>query len=167
MLYKEYNLNLIDLNKLLSDKIDLNISNFIYDNNLTLSLSSRDLSNICKHFILNEILNALQENYNNIIIFNTSFNLNHLSNYFNKEDLIIYLSELIKKSSKVFNFILFEYKNSDLFVDVNLLYKLKLLTEKRKKLNYNKIKKFCQDNKLRHLNNKLENHTKTKMILHK
>lgn len=167
MLYKEYNLNLIDLNKLLSDKIDLNISNFIYDNNLTLSLSSRDFNYICKHYFLSEILDSLQENYNNIIIFNTSFNLNHLSNYFNKEDLIIYLSELIKKSSKVFNFILFEYQNSNFLVDVNLLYKLKLLTEKRKKLNYNKIKKFCQDNKLRHLNNKLENHTKTKMILHK
>ena len=67
MLYKEYNLNLIDLNKLLSDKIELNISNFIYDNNLTLSLSSRDFNYICKHYFLSEILDSLQENYNNII----------------------------------------------------------------------------------------------------
>ncbi len=167
MLYKEYNLNLIDLNKLLSDKIELNISNFIYDNNLTLSLSSRDFNYICKHFFLNEILLSLEENYNNIIIFNSSFEVKYLNNNFNKEDIIIYLSELIKKSSKVFNFILFEYQNSNLFVDVNLLYKLKTLSEKRKKINYNKIKKFCQDNKLKHLHDKLENHVKTKMILHK
>ena len=167
MLYKEYNLNLIDLNKLLSEKIELNISNFIYDNNLTLSLSSRDFNYICKHFVLNEILLSLEENYNNIIIFNSSFEVKYLNNNFNKEELIIYLSELIKKSSKVFNFILFEYQNSNLFVDVNLLYKLKTLSEKRKKINYNKIKKFCQDNKLKHLHDKLENHVKTKMILHK
>ena len=57
MLYKEYNLNLIDLNKLLSDKIELNISNFIYDNNLTLSLSSRDFNYI------DDIIYVIKKNY--------------------------------------------------------------------------------------------------------
>lgn len=163
----EYNLNIINLNYLLSEKIELDISNFLYSNNLlTLKLNNRDLKYIFKHFILQNILNSLKEEYHNIFVFNFSFKLKYLNNYYIEEDCNITLSDILKKSSKIFKFILFPVENNFL-IDKNIIYNFKKIIENKKKINYANAKKFCENNKLTEICDNLKNNTKIKHLLHK
>jgi hypothetical protein len=161
----EYNINLINLNYLLNDKIELNIANFLYDNNLNLKLNSRDLNNIFKHFIISEIIANFKTNYNNILIFNFSYNLKYLQN-FDESLCTIILNRIIEKSSKIFNFLLFTVEKN-IIVDKNLIYQFKQIIEKRKKNNFNSAKKFCEKSNLTDLLDKVKNSSKTKLIMSK
>ena len=64
IIIKEYNINIINLNKLLNDNIETEIGNFLFDNNLSLKVNSRDLNKIILHYINNEIINNIKEDYN-------------------------------------------------------------------------------------------------------
>jgi hypothetical protein len=162
----EYNLNIVNLNYILSEKIELDISNFLYSNNLKLNINSRDLKYIFKHFIILNILNSLKQEYHNIFIFNFSYNLKYLNNYYIEEDCNIILSEIIKKSSKIFKFIVFPIEKNFL-IDKNIIYSFKKIIENKKKINYANAKKFCETNKLKEICSNLKNNTKIKELLHK
>ena len=163
----EYNINIINLNSILSEKIELEISNFLYSNNiLDLKLNSRDLRYIFKHFIISNILSSLKEDYHNIFIFNFSYNLKYLNNYYIEEDCNIILSDILKKSSKIFKFIIFPVEKNFL-IDKNVIYNFKKIIENKKKINYANAKKFCETNKLKEICSNLKNNTKIKHLLHK
>lgn len=164
---KEYNLNIIDLNTLLPEKIDLEISNFLYENNLKLNLNSRDLNNIFKHFIINEILLQFDKNYNNILIFNSNFNLKSLNLFFDEEVCKIIIHKIINKSIKIFNFNVFSYSTEELLIDTQLIYKLKQIIENKPQTNFKKIKEYTKKNNLKHLEAKIKNSLQTKLILNK
>jgi hypothetical protein len=162
----EYNLNIVNLNYILSEKIELDISNFLYSNNLKLNINSRDLKYIFKHFIILNILNSLKQEYHNIFIFNFSYNLKYLNNYYIEEDCNIILSEILEKSSKIFKFIIFPIEKN-LLIDKNIIYSFKKIIENKKKINYANAKKFCETNKLKEICSNLKNNTKIKELLHK
>lgn len=162
MVFEEYNLNIIDLNKLYSSNIEINITNFIYNYNLNISINSKDLKYIIQHFFITEIINNLNNNYKNVIIYNKIFNIKLFEKY-DKEDINNIIINLILKSSKIFKFCLFELENY-LLLDKSDIYKLKYLSECKKDINYKKIEEFCNTNKLNEIKNKLsDNKTKLKI----
>lgn len=163
---KEYNLNLISLNLLLSEKIELEISNFLYEHNLKLKLNSRDLNNIFKHFIINEILSQLKENLDNILIFNPEFSLKILNLTFEEEDCKSIIHKIFNKSIKIFNFNVF-FLSDQLNVDTQLIYKLKKTLQNKPETNFKKIKDYTETNNLKHLEAKIKNSLQTKLILNK
>jgi len=164
--FKEYNLNLIFLNSLLSEQIELNISNFLYENNLNLKLNSRDLKNIFKHFILDNIIKQIKINYDNILLINFNYNLKYLNITFEEEACKAIINDILKKSIKIFNFNFFEsqYEKID---DLQLIYKLKSCIQNKNKLNYKKMVDYTKKNNLSHLNLKLKNCLETKRLLNK
>jgi hypothetical protein len=162
----EYNLNIINLNDVLSKEIEVKISNFLYDNNLSLSINSRDCKKIFQHFILNEMLLSIEENYKNIFIINYNYNTNILNSFFIQEDSKKIINEVLKKATKIFKFVIFEVEDN-VIVDKNLIYNFKCLVEKQKKIDIKKIQQYCNDNDLSHLSVKLRDNLKTKLLLHK
>ena len=165
MVFEEYNLNIIDLNKLYSDNIEINITNFIYNYNLNINERSKDLKYIIQHFIITEILNNLNTNYKNVIIYNRDFNIKYFENL-NKEVVKIILIDILQKSSKIFKFCLFETENTLLLDKKSEIYKLKHYSECNKKIDFKKIDEFCKNNKLNEIRYKLNN-SKTKLKLAK
>jgi hypothetical protein len=164
--FKEYNINLIFLNSLISEEIELNISNFLYENNLSLNLSSRDLKNIFKHFIIDNIIKQIKIDYDNILIINYNFNLKYLNSCFDEEFCIPIIIDILKKSIKIFNFNVFETQNEKM-TDLQLIYKLRSCIQNKNKFNYKKIIDYTQKNNLSHLNLKLKNCLQTKRLLNK
>ena len=126
IIIKEYNINIINLNKLLNDNIETEIGNFLFDNNLSLKVNSRDLNKIILHYINNEIINNIKEDYNNILLFNFNNELKTLHNLYNEEDIKSILHKNIRKSIKMFNYSLFEIK-TNFIIDKNVIYSLKCL----------------------------------------
>jgi hypothetical protein len=165
VVFEEYNLNIIDLNKLFSENIELSITNFIYNYKLNLTEKSKDLKYIIQHFIISEILNNLNNNYKNVIIYNRNFNIRYFEN-FNKEVVKIKLTDIIQKSSKIFKFCLFEIENTLLLDEKNLIYKLKHFADCKKNIDFKKIDNFCKNNKLNDIRTKLIS-SKTKLKIAK
>jgi hypothetical protein len=147
-----YNLNIINLNKLINEKISVEMNNFLYDNNLTeLSYSSKDYSKITNHFIMKNLLETMNENYNNIFLYN-------------KEPTFdVYINKIVK----LLHLNLFEFKEIPLLLDLNLIYELKCLAENKKPIDMKKVKAFCKKNNLTQLSDNIKNNLKTKLVLHK
>jgi hypothetical protein len=147
-----YNLNLINLNKLINEKIVIDVSNFLYENNLIdLYYKHRDYKKITNHFIIKNILETINQNYNNIFLYKKDINFD------------IY----INKISKLLNLNLFEIEEIPILLDQNLIYRLKCLAENKKPLNFKKINQFCQKNDLKEITERIKNNPKTKLVLYK
>lgn len=159
MIFNEYNLNIINFNKIFEDTVELNISNFIYNYNLTVNEKSKDLRNIINHFLITEILNKLNYDYKNIIIYSNKVNLRYL-NFIDSELLNIIILEIFNKSSKKFKFCTFEIDNKDIqniLDDKNIIHKLKHFTNCKKVIDYKKLEEYCNSNKLKDIKEKLNN----------
>lgn len=157
-IFKLYNLNIIDLNVLVEKKINIDINNFLIENNLIdLPDDSKDRKKIYNHFIASNLLEVLNENYNNIFTFNI------------KTECIYYsiLLKIIKTFKLNFIEIDFNLNEIEISVNKNILYKFKQLAESKKKVNYSKINDFCIKNSLTSLSQKIKTNIKTKMLLHK
>lgn len=157
---KEYNLNVINLNYLLTEFTVKNINNFLYDNNLDYSIKKNDLNKIATHFIISNIIQNFKENYNNILIFNQTL-------FLEVDEICIPLIFFnLKKSLKNFNFNFLDIQ-TNFIVDKNTIYQIKSLLQNKKKTNLRKIKDFCDENELIKLAEEIKNNLKTKIILHK
>ena len=151
-IYKLYNLNIINLNKLIDDKIYIDISNFLYENNLiNLYYKSKDYKKITNHFIMKNLLETMNENYNNIFLYRKD----------GKFDQYIF------KIVKLLQLNLFELKEIPILLDNNLIYELKCIVENKKSINMKKVKIFCEKNDLTQISNNIKNNPKTKLVLHK
>jgi len=166
LLLKEYNINVINLNHLLNNYIETEIGNFLYNNNLKLNIISRDLGKLILHFINTEIIKCLNENYNNILIFNYKHKLNTLHNLYNEEDIKYIIHKNINKSIKLFNYSFFELFD-DFVIDKNNTYILKQIIESKNNINYRKLKESCEKLQLKCLSQKIEDNTQIKILLHK
>lgn len=162
----EYNLNVINLNSLLLNEIEIKISNYLYENKLSLQSNSRDCNKIFKHFIFNEMLSSLHPDYKNVFIINYNYITNHLKDYFQQEESKKIINDIFKKSIKIFKFIIFEV-NDNVIIDKNLIYNFKCLVEKHKKIDIKMIHEYCSNNDLTHLSLKIKNNPKTKLLLYK
>jgi hypothetical protein len=163
---KEYNINIINLNYLLQENIETVIGNYLFDNNLKLKINSRDLNKIILHFLNEEIIKHLKEDYNNILIFNPEYELKTLHNLYSEKDCKDILQKIIKKSTKIFNYSLFEIF-TNFVIDNNNIYMLKSLLQNKKNINYKKLKEFCESSTLRFIGKKVEEDLSLKKLLHK
>jgi hypothetical protein len=151
-IYKLYNLNIINLNKLINDKIYIDISNFLYENNLIdLYYKSKDFKKITNHFLMKNLLEIMKENYNNIFLYSKDPNF---------DGYIFKIVKLLKLN-------LFEITEIPLLLDNNLIYQLKCLAENKKSIDLKKVKAFCEKNNLTQLSDNIKNNLKTKLVLHK
>ena len=151
-IYNLYNLNIINLNELITKKISIQINNFLYENNLiSLNEKSRDYNKICNHFIINNILDVINLEYNNIFL------------YKNDEKYDLYITKIFN----LLKFNIFYIPEIPFFIDNNTIYKLKSLVENKKSINLKKVNEFCEKNSLTYLKDKVKNNQKTKLILHK
>ena len=166
VILKEYNINIINLNYLLQENVETVIGNYLFDNNLKLKINSRDLSNIILHFLNEEIIKHLKEDYNNILIFNPEYELKTLHNLYVEEDCKLLLQKLINKSSKIFNYSLFEISTT-FEIDNNFIYSLKKFLQQKKSINYKKLKEFFNSSNLRFLGKKVQEDLSLKSLLHK
>jgi hypothetical protein len=157
---KEYNLNIINLNYLLTEFTIKNINNFLYDNNLDYNIKKNDLIKIINHFIITDIIDNFKEEYNNILIFNETIFLQE--EIYIIQTLLINLNKILKK----FNFNLLHIK-TNFIVDKNTIYEIKSILQNKRKTNLRKIKEFCNKNDLIKLAEEIKNNLKTKIILHK
>jgi len=147
-----YNLNIINLNKLINEKIYVDISNFLYENNLIeLYYKSKDYKKITNHFIMKNLLDSMNENYNNIFLYSKDPNF---------DTYIFKIFKLLK-----LNF--FELTEIPLLLDKHLIYELKCLTENKKPIDMKKVRLFCEKNNLTQLSDNIKNNLKTKLVLHK
>jgi hypothetical protein len=162
----EYNINIINLNYLLQEKIETVIGNYLFDNNLKLKINSRDLSKIILHFLNEEIIKHLKEDYNNILIFNPEYELKTLHNLYAEKDCKSILHKIITKSTKIFNYSLFEI-STNFVIDNNNIYSLKKFLQNKKSINYKKLKEFCKTSNLRFIGKKVEEDLSLKNLLHK
>jgi hypothetical protein len=156
-----YNLNIINLNKLIEEKIWIEIENFLFDNNLQdLPPSSKDRKKIYNHFIASNIINILSTEYNNIFIYNDISDTVYA-------DLEKYITNIVK----IFKISLFKtntnINDTKFSIDNNLIYEFKLLLQNKKKINFKQIRNFCDKNSLIYLSDKIKNNIKTKMLLYK
>ena len=111
-----YNLNLINLNKLINEKIIIDISNFLYENNLIdLCYKHKDYKKITNHFLIKNLLQTINQNYNNIFLYKKDINFD----------------SYITKISKLLKLNLFEIEEIPILLDHNLIYKLKSLAENK------------------------------------
>lgn len=163
---KEYNLNIINLTEIIREKSELEISNFLYENNLQLKLNSRDLNNIFKHFLLKEILSYLDQELDNILIFDPNFNLKYLHLTFNEEECKLIINKILEKSIKIFNFAIHDPVDCSQ-KDLKLIYKFKILIKNKKPTNFKKIKTYTETSNLTELSNKIKNNLQTKLALNK
>lgn len=166
LIIKEYNLNIINLNYLLNNNIETELGNFLYNNNLKLKVTSRDLKKLTIHFINFEILKQLNDSYKNVLIFNYDHSLNSLHHLFEDNDIKNLIHKCINKSIKTFGYSLLQI-NTTFEVNQDTIYNLKLLSESKKTINYKKLKEFCKSSELISLSKKIESDTQIKMILHK
>jgi hypothetical protein len=166
LIIKEYNINIINLNYLLQENIETVIGNYLFDNNLKLKINSRDLNKLIFHFLNEEIIKQLIENYNNILIFNSEIKLKTLDKLYAEEDCKLLLQKIIKKSSKIFNYSLFEIYTT-FEIDNNFIYSLKKFLQQKKNINYKKLKEFCKTSNLRFLEEKVTSDLSLKKMLHK
>jgi len=164
--FKEYNINLIFLNSVLSENIELDISNFLYENNLNLTLKSRDLNNLFKHFIIDNIIKQIKPELDNIFIINFNYNLKYLQLSFDEEDCKTIINKILKKSIKIFSFNIFESENTETS-DLHFILKLKKCIQNKSITNFKKIRQYTEDNKLTQLSSKLKFNIKTKLLLNK
>lgn len=151
-IYNLYNLNIINLNNLINNKIYIDISNFLYENNLiNLYYKSKDYKKITNHFIMKNLLETMKENYNNIFLYSKDPNF---------DGYIFKIVTLLKLN-------LFELTEMPLLLDKNLIYELKCLAENKKSIDMKKVKAFCEKNNLTQLSDNIKNNLKTKLVLHK
>jgi hypothetical protein len=155
-----YNLNIINLNKLLKEKISVEIDNFLYENNLKdISKSSKDYNKIFKHFFIKNLIDNIKINYDNIFVLQKDEKDLILTNFSAK------IIEYIKTLN--LNLYIFDNENIDDSNDLNYIYKFKTFLKKKKKPNLKKIQTFFEKNELTYLTDKLKNSMKIKMLLHK
>lgn len=166
LIIKEYNINIINLNYLLQENIETAIGNYLFDNNLKLKINSRDLNKLIFHFLNDEIIKQLKEDYNNILIFNSEIKLKTLDKIYAEEDCILLLQKIINKSSKIFNYSLFKIFTT-FEIDNNFIYSLKKFLQQKKNINYKKLKNFCKTSNLRFLGEKVGSDLSLKSLLHK
>jgi hypothetical protein len=151
-----YNLNIINLNKLIIDRIDINIKNFLYDNNLlSLKENSKDIKKIYNHFIISSFLEVLNENYKNIFIFTI----------IKEEKFIIYNNYISNLSARLNLSILIFEKSEE--ININTVYKIKAYLENKKSIDIIKVKKFLEKNDLTALKEKFSKNIKIKLLLNK
>lgn len=151
MIIKEYNLHIINLNDLISQKIEFEIYNFIIQNELSLKLENKDTKRIFLHFLLFFIFSEKNILHENIFIYNDLEKSNHLNLLFQENKVLDFFNSLIKLIYNNFNIkILINKKiklsnlNSHNF---NEIYHLKNLIEKENfkiSKNLEKSKKFCE-----------------------
>ena len=156
----------INLNYLLQENIETIIGNYLFDNNLKLKINSRDLNKLIFHFLNEEIIKQLKENYNNILIFNSEIKLKTLDKLYAEEECKLLLQKIINKSSKIFNYSLFEISTT-FEIDNNFIYSLKKFLQQKKSINYKKLKEFCNSSNLRFIGKKVEEDLSLKNLLHK
>lgn len=150
MILKEYNLKVIDLNKLIEDKIDFEIYNFIIQNELSLKLENKDTKRIFLHFLLFFIFSEKNILHENIFIYNNLEKLNHLNLLFQENKVLDFFNTLIKLIYNNFNIKILINKKLNLpelnCNNFNQIYNLKNLIEKENfkiSKNLEKSKKFC------------------------
>lgn len=161
-IYSLYNLNIINLNKLIKEKISIELDNFLYNNNLTeIPKNSRDYKKIYNHFIIINLIFVLKEDYNNILLYDEKMD------YSNFSPFIKSIAKLLKLN--LFNITFNNNIELDipLNMDINLIYEFKAMAESKKKINLKKIEDFCKKNDLTQLSANIKNNVKTKLILHK
>jgi hypothetical protein len=171
MLIKEYNLNIINLNQLIEEKIDFEIYNFIIQNELSLKLENKDTKRIFLHFIIFHIINEKNILHENIFIFNNLQRLSHLNLIFQEKKVLDFFDNLIKLIYNNFNIKILINKKINLSnlnsINFNEIYQLKNLIEKEHYSNKKKItksKKFCEKFGLSNL---IENLQKDKTLAYK
>jgi hypothetical protein len=151
-IYNLYNINIINLDNLIKNKIYIEISNFLYDNNLLqLCDKTRDYKKIVNHFIIKNLLDVMHDAYNNIFLYSKTIQFH---DYFLKIGKLLHL-----------NFV--EIPELPILVDKHLIYQLKCLVENKKPINFKKVEEFCKKNSLVQITDKIKNNPKTKLILHK
>jgi hypothetical protein len=151
-IYSLYNINIINLDNLVNDKIYIEISNFLYEHNLLqLCNTTRDYKKIVNHFVMKNLLDVMHDTYNNIFLYSKT----------------ILFYEYILKISKLLHLNFVEIPELPILVDKNLIYQLKCLAENKKPINFKKVEEFCKKNSLTQITDKIKNNHKTKLILHK
>jgi len=151
MIIKEYNLNIINLNDLISEKIEFEIYNFIIQNELSLKLENKDTKRIFLHFLLFFIFSEKNILHENIFIYNDLEKLNHLNLIFQENKVLDFFNSLIKLIYNNFNIKILINKKLNLpnlnCNNFNEIYNLKNLIEKENfkiSKNLEKSKKFCE-----------------------
>jgi hypothetical protein len=151
-IYSLYNINIINLDNLINDKIYIEISNFLYEHNLLeLSNTTRDYKKIVNHFVMKNLLDVMHDTYNNIFLYSKT----------------ILFYDYALKISKLLHLNFVEIPELPILVDKNLIYQLKCLAENKKPINLKKVEEFCRKNSLTQITDKIKNNPKTKLILHK
>jgi hypothetical protein len=100
---------------------------------------------------MKNLLETMNENYNNIFLYNKD------------PDFNVYITKIVK----LLHLNLFEIKEIPIFLDLNLIYELKCLAENKKPIDMKKVKSFCKRNNLTQLSDNIKNNLKTKLLLHK
>jgi hypothetical protein len=155
-----YNLNIINLNKLLKEKISVEIDNFLYENNLKdISKSSKDYNKIFKHFFIKNLIDNIKIDYDNIFLFQKDEEDLTFKDFYTK--IIQYVKTLN------LNIYIFDKENINESSNINYVYKFKTFLKKKKNPNLKKIQSFFEKNELTYLTDKLKNNIKIKMLLHK
>jgi hypothetical protein len=155
-----YNLNIINLNKLLKEKISVEIDNFLYENNLKdISKSSKDYNKIFKHFFIKNLIDNIKIDYDNIFLFQKDEEDLTFKDFYTK--IVQYVKTLN------LNIYIFDKENINESSNINYVYKFKTFIKKKKNPNLKKIQSFFEKNELTYLTDKLKNNIKIKMLLHK
>jgi hypothetical protein len=166
IILKEYNLNIINLNSILRNKIEIDITNFIYLYNLEVSLKSKDTKKIILHFLLQEILNYINSEYNNIIVIRNDYKCNHLDYWDNSEECNILLHNIIKIIANKLDLPIICIE-STLIIDKDFIYRMKNIAENKSKNIIPRMSKFLQRNDLTKLSENLKKDPSIKLKLYR
>jgi|688.fasta_scaffold62414_8 hypothetical protein len=153
IILKEYNLKLIDIN-LLFQNISIKIYSFINCNNLKLNIKNIDCKRIFTHFLIEEFIQYIDNNYKNVFYFANNINYTILSELFDNNDILELLQNSLIDIEKYCNFFIF-FGNTILQENIseNEILKIQLFLQKKtKRLNpLKKMKMFCKKNGLEYI----------------
>lgn len=157
-----YNINLIDLDYLFDNKIDTDISNFIFDNSLKLSLNNKDFKAIVNHYTIDSIITSLKEDKSNIILFRNCLKCDSIKNFFDETEFKEKFNDILGIICRKFKFKLYS-AGSDFDLNRNNINSLRNFSSS--KIDFQKLSKFIKDNNLSEIENRLKNNQKLKFII--
>lgn len=160
----EYNLNVINLNYILKENIELDISNYLYDNNIKLTSSLRDTNRILLHFILESLLKYTIPELHNVFVVKKPFNLKYLYNDLEYPKLEKLLSSVLERINKKFNITIF-FLSDKQTIDKNLIHEIRSLKKSNANKSLKSIKIFLETHKLTKISKNVETNLGTKFKL--
>lgn len=166
IILKEYNLNIININYILTNKIEIDICNFIYSNNLSLSIKSIDTKKIILHFLIQGILNYSKTEYNNIILQKDSYKTTHINFLSDEENCSNLMQKLLFGIAKKMKLPLISISQQET-IDKDFILKMKSLVENKPKNIIQTMDKFLKGNGLKKLSSDLKINPNMKFKLHK